>query len=53
MATGKKWEELDIKIHDSTLQTLKSLSFYQMTPVQQATIPLFLSYKDVVVEVKG
>jgi superfamily II DNA/RNA helicase len=38
------------KLSPETLQVLASLKFQNMTPVQQATLPLFLGHKDVAVE---
>ena len=37
-------------LNESTLRTLKRLKFSKMTPVQAATIPLFLQRKDVAAE---
>jgi superfamily II DNA/RNA helicase len=48
---GKEKEKGKPLLSASTLQTLKDLKFDQMTPVQAATIPLFLANKDVAVEV--
>lgn len=39
-------------LHASTLQVVTELGFRHMTPVQAATIPLFLNNKDVAVEVQ-
>ncbi|XP_032673412.1 probable ATP-dependent RNA helicase DDX55 homolog [Odontomachus brunneus] len=44
------WEELDVRLSDSVLKTLKKLKFVNMTPVQAACIPLLLSGKDVAAE---
>jgi ATP-dependent RNA helicase DDX55/SPB4 len=40
----------ELGLLDSTLLTLKGLGFASMTPVQAATLPLFLGNKDVCVE---
>jgi ATP-dependent RNA helicase DDX55/SPB4 len=54
MATAGSWNDLKgVKLSETTLDVLKdSFNFDSMTPVQAATIPLFLSRKDVVVEVR-
>ncbi|KAI8507384.1 ATP-dependent RNA helicase ddx55 [Branchiostoma belcheri] len=44
------WTDLDVKLCDSTHDTLKELGFQHMTPVQAACIPLFMSNKDVAAE---
>ncbi|EDV21759.1 uncharacterized protein TRIADDRAFT_30218 [Trichoplax adhaerens] len=44
------WNSIESLLLPSTLVTIQSLGFQTMTPVQSATIPAFLSYKDVVVE---
>ncbi|XP_011064268.1 PREDICTED: ATP-dependent RNA helicase DDX55-like [Acromyrmex echinatior] len=46
----KKWEELDVRLSDSVLKTLRQLGFFNMTPVQIACIPLLLNGKDVAAE---
>ncbi|XP_024885720.1 probable ATP-dependent RNA helicase DDX55 homolog [Temnothorax curvispinosus] len=46
----QKWEELDVRLSDPILQTLKELRFFNMTPVQAACIPLLLNGKDVAAE---
>lgn len=51
---GKKsarlWENVEPKLSKETLDTIKEFGFEQMTPVQTATIPLFLQNKDVAVQ---
>ncbi|XP_050464865.1 probable ATP-dependent RNA helicase DDX55 homolog [Cataglyphis hispanica] len=47
---SKKWEELDVRLSDPVLKTLKQLKFLDMTPVQAACIPLLLNGKDVAAE---
>ncbi|XP_063928035.1 ATP-dependent RNA helicase DDX55-like [Zophobas morio] len=47
----RPWESLEAQLSEITLHIIKNVfKFEGMTPVQAATIPLFLSYKDVVVE---
>lgn len=46
----EKWEELDVRLSDPVLKTLRQLRFLDMTPVQAACIPLLLSGKDVAAE---
>ncbi|XP_055678638.1 probable ATP-dependent RNA helicase DDX55 homolog [Lutzomyia longipalpis] len=45
-----KWTELEKPLCNAILETIKSMEFEKMTPVQAATIPLLMSYKDVAVE---
>lgn len=46
------WDKLEPKINENVLSTLRDhFHFERMTPVQAATIPLFLKNKDVAVEV--
>ncbi|EGG20180.1 putative RNA helicase [Cavenderia fasciculata] len=47
---GAKWSTVRPTISDHVLGIIKKLGFDTMTPVQSATIPLFLSNKDVLVE---
>ncbi|KAL6420124.1 hypothetical protein ACFW04_014080 [Cataglyphis niger] len=47
---SKNWEELDVRLSDPVLKTLKQLKFLDMTPVQAACIPLLLNGKDVAAE---
>ena len=44
------FSELQPSLSHSTLQVLKSQGFHLATPVQAATIPLLMSYKDVSVD---
>ncbi|CAL1685626.1 unnamed protein product [Lasius platythorax] len=46
----QKWEELDVRLSNPVLKTLKQLRFLDMTPVQAACIPLLLNGKDVAAE---
>ncbi|XP_012228216.1 probable ATP-dependent RNA helicase DDX55 homolog [Linepithema humile] len=46
----QKWEELDVRLSDPVLKTLKQLKYFNMTPVQAACIPLLLNGKDVAAE---
>ncbi|XP_072908111.1 ATP-dependent RNA helicase DDX55 [Hemitrygon akajei] len=50
MADSGGWESLPVPLHPRILESLRSLGFSSMTPVQSATIPLFVSNKDVAVE---
>ena len=45
---GTSWTSLGLS--QSTMKTLQRLEFTSMTPVQAATIPLFLDRKDVAAE---
>uniref|UniRef100_A0A182X9D0 ATP-dependent RNA helicase n=1 Tax=Anopheles quadriannulatus TaxID=34691 RepID=A0A182X9D0_ANOQN len=45
-----KWTELSTPLSAPVLEVIKRLGFDKMTPVQGATIPLLLSYKDVAAE---
>ncbi len=51
-ATGCRFEELELTkpMHESVLTAISALGFEKTTPVQQATIPLLLSNKDVAVQ---
>lgn len=42
--------EIEPKLSEQSLNTIATLGFTKMTPVQAATIPLFLKNKDVCVE---
>ncbi|KAB0791498.1 hypothetical protein PPYR_03298 [Photinus pyralis] len=44
---NKKWEELNVLLHEDVKRAIKSFQFPTMTPVQAATIPLLLGKKDV------
>ncbi|XP_067910605.1 ATP-dependent RNA helicase DDX55 isoform X1 [Heterodontus francisci] len=50
MADCSVWESLATGLHPRVLQTLRELRFTHMTPVQSATIPLFMSNKDIAAE---
>jgi len=45
-----EFKALDPPLSDESLAAVRSLEFTQTTPVQAATIPLFLKNKDVCVE---
>ncbi|XP_062561504.1 probable ATP-dependent RNA helicase DDX55 homolog [Armigeres subalbatus] len=45
-----KWTDLTKPLSTPVLQVIEGLGFCKMTPVQAATIPLLLSYKDVAAE---
>ncbi|KAI9594916.1 P-loop containing nucleoside triphosphate hydrolase protein [Syncephalis fuscata] len=49
-AYAGEWGTLTTKLSAPILDTLALLGFQQMTPVQAATIPLFMANKDVVAE---
>ncbi|KAG9317277.1 DEAD-domain-containing protein [Chiua virens] len=44
------WSSLPISLTPWILDAIQSMGYSQMTPVQAATIPLFMRHKDVVVE---
>ena len=44
------FSSLDPPLHPSVLKVVEELGFRQLSPVQEATIPLFMSHKDVAVE---
>ncbi|XP_014202835.1 ATP-dependent RNA helicase DDX55 isoform X3 [Pan paniscus] len=44
------WESLPVPLHPQVLGALRELGFPYMTPVQSATIPLFMRNKDVAAE---
>ncbi|XP_024422683.2 ATP-dependent RNA helicase DDX55 isoform X2 [Desmodus rotundus] len=48
--TEGSWESLPVPLHPRVLGVLRELRFPYMTPVQSATIPLFLKNKDVAAE---
>ncbi|CAH2295785.1 ATP-dependent RNA helicase DDX55 [Pelobates cultripes] len=48
--TEGTWESLPQKLNENILQTLRDLDFTRMTPVQSATIPLFMKNKDIAAE---
>ncbi|XP_036133034.1 ATP-dependent RNA helicase DDX55 [Molossus molossus] len=48
--TEGSWESLPVPLHPRVLGALRELGFPSMTPVQSATIPLFLRNKDVAAE---
>ncbi|XP_004635928.1 ATP-dependent RNA helicase DDX55 [Octodon degus] len=48
--TEGSWESLPVQLHPRVLDTLRELGFPHMTPVQSATIPLFMKNKDVAAE---
>eukprot|EP01133_Synstelium_polycarpum_P013856 gene13856-16340_t len=47
---GSEWTTLTPQLSQESLATLEHLGFSNMTPVQSASIPLFLTNKDVLVE---
>ncbi|XP_043924489.1 ATP-dependent RNA helicase DDX55 [Protopterus annectens] len=48
--TEGTWESLPVQLNAFILETVHDLGFTHMTPVQSATIPLFMNNKDVVAE---
>ncbi|NXF22322.1 DDX55 helicase, partial [Rhodinocichla rosea] len=48
--TEGSWGSLPLPLSPGVLRALRELRFHQMTPVQSATIPLFMSNKDVAAE---
>ncbi|KAM4808738.1 ATP-dependent RNA helicase DDX55 [Rhinophrynus dorsalis] len=48
--TEGAWDCLPQRLNDRIRQTLKDLHFTHMTPVQSATIPLFMNNKDIAAE---
>ncbi|KIW93971.1 uncharacterized protein Z519_05286 [Cladophialophora bantiana CBS 173.52] len=48
--TSRTWEALKPPLSPWILEAMSALNFTRMTPVQASTIPLFMAYKDVVVE---
>ncbi|XP_065274075.1 ATP-dependent RNA helicase DDX55 isoform X2 [Emys orbicularis] len=48
--TEGRWESLPVTLSPGVLQTLRELGFPHMTPVQSATIPLFMNNKDIAAE---
>ncbi|KFO23514.1 ATP-dependent RNA helicase DDX55 [Fukomys damarensis] len=48
--TEGSWESLPVPLHPQVLGVLRDLGFPYMTPVQSATIPLFMKNKDVAAE---
>ena len=48
--SNRPWTDLNPSLSECSLQGLERLGFTAMTPVQSATIPLFMKNKDVAVE---
>ncbi|NP_001086608.1 ATP-dependent RNA helicase DDX55 [Xenopus laevis] len=48
--TEGTWDSLPQKLNGSIRRTLEELKFTHMTPVQSATIPLFMNNKDIAAE---
>ncbi|XP_070619254.1 ATP-dependent RNA helicase DDX55 [Erythrolamprus reginae] len=48
--TEGTWESLPVELSPGVLRALRELRFSHMTPVQSATIPLFMTNKDVAAE---
>jgi ATP-dependent RNA helicase DDX55/SPB4 len=51
--SSRAWEALTPPLSEWILDTIASMGFNRMTPVQASTIPLFMGHKDVVVEVSA
>ncbi|KAF8914605.1 DEAD-domain-containing protein [Mucidula mucida] len=49
-AFAGSWNSLPTDLTPWILDTIQSMGYQQMTPVQASTIPLFMKHKDVVVE---
>jgi len=49
----RAWEALTPSLSEWLLDAISSKGFNRMTPVQASTIPLFMTHKDVVVEVRS
>ncbi len=49
--SSRAWEALTPPLAEWILDAISSMGFQRMTPVQASTIPLFMTHKDVVVEV--
>ncbi|CAB4432144.1 unnamed protein product [Rhizophagus irregularis] len=49
-AKAGSWDTLEPKLSPFILETLATLGFSEMTPVQASAIPLFMKNKDVVIE---
>lgn len=50
MMAARKFDDVSPALLESTLNVIRGLGFKSMTPVQSATLPLFLGNKDVCVE---
>ncbi|XP_077318054.1 ATP-dependent RNA helicase DDX55 isoform X1 [Lithobates pipiens] len=48
--TEGTWDTLPERLNEKIRQTLRELNFSHMTPVQSATIPLFMGNKDIAAE---
>nr|XP_020658301.1 ATP-dependent RNA helicase DDX55 isoform X1 [Pogona vitticeps] len=48
--TEGRWASLPVRLSPGVLRALQELGFSHMTPVQSATIPLFMTNKDVAAE---
>ena len=50
-SSSRAWEALIPGLAEWIIDAVSSMGFKRMTPVQASTIPLFMTHKDVVVEV--
>ncbi|KAH0625389.1 hypothetical protein JD844_014875 [Phrynosoma platyrhinos] len=48
--TEGRWDSLPVQLSPGVLRALEEMGFAHMTPVQSATIPLFMTNKDVAAE---
>ena len=48
--SSRAWDALNPTLSPCIIDAVSSMTFTRMTPVQASTIPLFMAYKDVVVE---
>jgi ATP-dependent RNA helicase DDX55/SPB4 len=48
--SSRAWENLNPPLSGWVLDTVSTMGFTRMTPVQASAIPLFMAHKDVVVE---
>lgn len=49
--SSRAWDALTPALAEWIIDAVSSMGFKRMTPVQASTIPLFMTHKDVVVEV--
>ena len=53
LANAGRWLDVKPQLSVETLKAVATLGFVQLTPVQAATIPPFVTNKDVAVEVRS
>ena len=49
-SSNRAWDGLTPPLSEWVVEAMSTMGFPRMTPVQASTIPLFMGYKDVVVE---